>query len=597
MDRTLVYSKTPAGEEATRQRTRVVQRNLRMVLLQVDGQLDVDGLIAKIGNESLVLGALSELEKGGYIALAADAPSIWEQSKLRVKKIGAAAGAQISQISSFGPSKDDLLDDESLEPSILSETSDFGKSRRVRHVAQSKTPQAVPVPEPVPPRRLQPVRLPEQPGAEGRGVCHAGWLARLGLAKGAKDLTPIKHKSWVLRIFAGLGIVILAFFAVLLFYPYDRYRSGIESSLGKMAGMPVRVGSVGVRLLPRPSLALRDVRFGEGGETRIGMVIVPQLFSLTGSGRKIVPEVEASDVFMPADFIARLPQVILGARSSQNWAIDRVRLRGVTVAVGGATLGGLDGEIDLKVGQDPGSLSVSTVDRGLQMRFVPSISGMDVTIESQGWKPSENSPYEFSLISAKGLLRPGKLMLSNTEFGMAEGRFKGNWLFEWGGRGMTMAGNGLLSSVDVRKMLSMFAVPFEISGRLSGDLVVAGSGTNWVSMWEGTEAALSMQLDRGVLQGVDLGEATRRGAGNAVRGGSTKFDRMKGAIELRAGQVSGRNIEIDSGMLHASGQFIVKNDYSVSGGLLVTIQGSSVPIRAPLRVSGTLPVLQTAVEK
>ena len=78
MDRNLVYSKTPAGEEATRQRTRVVQRNQRMVLLQVDGQLTVAGLVEKIGNETLVVNALRELERDGFVALSLEAHSVWD---------------------------------------------------------------------------------------------------------------------------------------------------------------------------------------------------------------------------------------------------------------------------------------------------------------------------------------------------------------------------------------------------------------------------------------------------------------------------------------------------------------------------------------
>lgn len=38
MDPKLVFAKTPIGDEAVRQSTRVVQRNLRMVLVQVDGK-------------------------------------------------------------------------------------------------------------------------------------------------------------------------------------------------------------------------------------------------------------------------------------------------------------------------------------------------------------------------------------------------------------------------------------------------------------------------------------------------------------------------------------------------------------------------------
>jgi hypothetical protein len=65
MDLGLVYVKTPTGDEAVRQSTHVVQRNLRMVLVQVDGKLSVAEMAVKIGNVQLVEDALRKLEEGG----------------------------------------------------------------------------------------------------------------------------------------------------------------------------------------------------------------------------------------------------------------------------------------------------------------------------------------------------------------------------------------------------------------------------------------------------------------------------------------------------------------------------------------------------
>src|SRR5574343_884591 len=81
MDPNLVYAITPTGDEAVRQSTRVVQRNLRMVLVQVDGKMSVAELSEKIGNPRLVQNALRELEEGGFIAPTIEAVSVWEESK------------------------------------------------------------------------------------------------------------------------------------------------------------------------------------------------------------------------------------------------------------------------------------------------------------------------------------------------------------------------------------------------------------------------------------------------------------------------------------------------------------------------------------
>ena len=74
-----------------RQRTRVVQRNMRMVLILVDGNATVADLSAKTGNVQLVENALHELEQSGFIELRVEQDSVWEQSKKVAAEIKAAA--------------------------------------------------------------------------------------------------------------------------------------------------------------------------------------------------------------------------------------------------------------------------------------------------------------------------------------------------------------------------------------------------------------------------------------------------------------------------------------------------------------------------
>ena len=70
MDTNFIYTKTAAGEEAIRQRTRVMQRNVRMVLILVDGNSTFQDLCLRTGNVKLTENALLELEKGGFIVPA-----------------------------------------------------------------------------------------------------------------------------------------------------------------------------------------------------------------------------------------------------------------------------------------------------------------------------------------------------------------------------------------------------------------------------------------------------------------------------------------------------------------------------------------------
>jgi hypothetical protein len=94
----LIYTKTDSGENAIQQRNRVLQRNVRMVLILVDGHSSVADLGRKIGNVELVEEALRELEEGGFIE----------------RKDPASRPQEISDISSQGLSEESLPQDESL---------------------------------------------------------------------------------------------------------------------------------------------------------------------------------------------------------------------------------------------------------------------------------------------------------------------------------------------------------------------------------------------------------------------------------------------------------------------------------------------------
>ena len=61
MDKNTVFVKTEEGEEAVRQRTRLVQRNLRNILIMVDGNATVADLARRFGDETTTQHALAEL--------------------------------------------------------------------------------------------------------------------------------------------------------------------------------------------------------------------------------------------------------------------------------------------------------------------------------------------------------------------------------------------------------------------------------------------------------------------------------------------------------------------------------------------------------
>ena len=552
MDQNLIYAKTPIGDEAVRQSTRVVQRNLRMVLVQVDGKLTVGELGEKIGDQRLVESALNELEEGGYIAPTLEAVSVWQESKLRVERLKASAA---SGLSSFG-AKSGTAGDTRQENSAASNFSTFGK--------------------------------PILPSGQRNGNA---------VEPEADQDSPSTRRSPIAILLIGLVAVLLIAAAVLLLFPYNRFKPGIEEELGKLWQTSVRVGDVRLKLLPQPGLLLSDLQIGTRGESVIDQVRVFSLTSLLGSGTHTLPRVEIIGGRIAADHLAAMP--ILGAelgRTPAELFIREAGLERLSIVAGPLVFGELNGEVKFLGNGQIEKASLRTVDRSLRIEVQPSRQGPLLAIEGLGWRPTDDSALTFDSLQAQALLQGGRLTVQRFDSRVLGGVLRGNWLLDWS-KGLVMAGDATLERLDCRKVAAVFAPSLALEGDLMGPLRLRGAGSNWQTMWANAEAALDAVVMRGVLNGVDLGEAARRGHGSLVRAGSTKFDRLGVRVNIDPRQVVGRDLAMNAGMFAATGQFVATRDRQVDSNLLVTMQTSVSSLTLPIRVSGTLPNLQAASQR
>lgn len=543
MDQNLVYAKTPIGDEAVRQRTRVARRNLRMVLVLVDGKMTVGELGAKLNDPSLVENALHELEQGGYIAPSLEAVSVWQESKLWLDQLKAPVGSSpsprsLSQLDSPGASSRSSTFDRPILPAEV--TTDVAGP--TTHAASPRL------------RRLQ--------------------LTYVGF---------------------GLIAVVLVTMAVFLFFPYDRFKPAIENELARIWQVPARVGGVRLILLPQPGLLLSDVRVGEGGESVFEKIRVHSLFAMLGSGVHSLSRIEILGGTVNADHLVGLSPADNGRRKSiQKWLMQQVVVENLSVAAGPLTLRQLSGEVSFRADGGIEKVFLQTVDNTLRVTAEPTLLGPRLMIEGFGWRPTDAPPVTFESLHATGLLQKGRLVVNSFDMQTFGGVLRGNWLVEWN-QGLVMAGNATLERVDCRRMTALFVPSLALEGDLMGNFRLRGAGSDWDSMWASMDAALDAMVLRGVLNGIDLGEAARRGRGSTVRAGSTKFDRLKVNVTIDPRQIRGRNLAMNAGMFTATGQFVATRDRQVESSLQVTMQTSVSSLTQAVTVSGTLPNLQASV--
>jgi len=564
MDEKLVFAKTSLGDEAVRQRTRVVQRNLRMVLVQVDGNTSVGDLCAKIGNRAMVESALAELAAGGYVAPTAEAASAWEQSKLAAKNLKTGV---TSQFSTFGTRSVAPASPNSQfsEGSLSSAFSSFGKPI-LPAPGSAEAPHSH--------WRQGPVATPSAPVAEeGRG--ERAWIRR-------HSLSTFLVTTVVGLILAG-GLTLFAF-------PYDRYRGEVEAGLSALLKAPAKVGGVDFQAFPKPALVVSDVRVDGEGDLRIAQLRLPPPWAFIGSGARSIALAEVVDATIPADRLSALAGDSSGMPPST--VLRRARLSKVRVTAGDLALSDLNGEVSFNPSGQLEKLVVDTGDRTLHIEGVPSKLGIALAIQSFGWRPLDEKPYVFESMQVKGLLQKGKVLFQDVDTTFMGGVLKGSWLVDWN-NGMVMAGEAALSHLNAERVAAAFYPKAKIEGDLSGAIRLRGAAESWRDMANKLQVSLDMDLVHGVVHGMDLGEAARRG-GRPVLAGATRFDRLRGQLRLEPnGGVTVSNIVIDVGIMKASGALAMTPEEKVDGGFEVVVLGAMSAIRTPIRVFGTLPELQS----
>lgn len=563
MDSNLVFAKTPTGDEAVRQSTRVVQRNLRMVLVQVDGKMTVEDLTAKIGNPRLVQSALKELEEGGFIAPTLEAVSMWEESM----KVADKGGAQepippMSQFSTFGPKSLGAFD-ATKGNSAATGLSSFGKP--IFPSASGLSGEAVL------PAIVAEVREPEHD------------QNRQGMSAGRKGLLGI----------AGLAAVLVV---TAIFYPYEQFKPALEASATRMLSAPVNIDHVGVSLFPSPSLKLSGVRIGEPVDGKIAELLVSSPFSLLGGAPHHIARIEASSATFSANRVVALPMFMGATAGTQEVIVRKIVIKRLQLALGESlSFNDLFGEIVFRQDGAIEKSTFETVDRSMLVNAQAGSQGLALSFEGRAWTPA-GTPVSFASLQAKGLLQKNRLLVQNIDTTFLGGILRGNWLLDWS-NGLVMAGDGTLSRLDARKVSTAFAPSLKIDGDMSGSMRLRSSGSDWESLWGNVEAVLSTEITRGALHGVDLGEAVRRSGVSEVRAGSTKFDRLRSMINITPKQVLGRDVKMDAGMVTAAGQFNSPRNGEVEASMMVTMQTSVATQNASVRIYGVLPNLSATTRK
>ncbi len=564
-----------------RQRTRLVQRNPRNILIMVDGHATVADLAMRFGDENAAQAALAELLASSLIA---------ESSK--------PFDPDATQpLEDFGDLVEDLP--------VLTRQIEPDPSP-----ANGATPDSQPIPQPVfeeielpapeyeslpPPSRTAP---PPEHATQQTVASDSGWFERIKARLAHKageptsaqvDLEPIgrrtKDLTWPVRaLLAILGAAVLSALTLVL-YPYGRHLPDIERGASAMLQDSVKIGDLGFSFLPRPHLALRGVKVGKDAHLTVATVrAMPDFLTLMG-GKKVFHELEFERVSIKGPGLGRLALAGVGADRA-GVDIRHIALRGLSVTIGDVLLDNLGGEVMMSAAGAPEKILLHNADNTLKMELQPMAEGYRIAAIGSNWKTPFKPSLTLQLIDVNGELRDGRLDLSKIEGRAYDGQVEGRAAIEWAG-GASLTSNLDFRHMNATKLLAALGSDLSAEGELTARLRLEAKADKLVNLTDALRTDASFELKRGAVKGFDLGEAARRTGSAPTRGGETKFEQMTGTLQCTPKDCRLGNLRLSSGLFKSSGYLVIAGNAQLSGGADVELRGSAATHRMPLTISGT----------
>lgn len=616
MDAELIYVKTAAGEEAVQQRTRLMQRNVRMILILVDGQSPVGDLCLKTGNPELTEKALRELEKGGFIAPMIEQDSLWAESKKVAQEIRAAAVEKASQIGSLVKKKEH-------RPSPISQRLKTGSTgatftdSKFEYSEQSEAPmsrfslppvpfgktetkgqrKAVPSPSPNKSVRKAAQRKTDRPDAPRRSVLERlkAWFPDTSLMVEERvKIRPIRRGerrgqvSWLSIAIRGMaGVVALAAIA-LFFFPYNLYLPEVEAELTRLTGKPSTVRSIQVTYRPTLAIALGDVVIGNGrGELKASELRVQLALEDLKSLKPAWHEAVLSGPTLTPDTVAQMP-TILGnvAKTTTDFRMDQVRLEKATISFAGLSIPGFEGVAALRDGAE-GMVSLRSGDGAVELRLVPSGNRLGVEMAALGWRPLPATPAVIlESVNARGKIESGVFEATAVDVRAFDGMAKGSVVLD--AANDVLSGDLSFERINAGKLSTVFGIGAPVSGELAGKVHFSAPIQSRDNYFSKVEADGDITVHRGSIRGIDLAEAVRRVSAAPVQGGATGFEQLSGRLKISKGYSRLSGVVINSGLVQSMGAIEVARDRNVSGKLELQMRGTANQTRVPVVIGGSL---------
>jgi hypothetical protein len=566
MEQKTIYVRTPSGEEAVAQRTRIVQRNLRNVLDLVDGKRTVEEIIRKFGDATIAEAALADLERSGFVAteaaLAARGPRTEGPKPAAGEESTAEKIARIRKESLAAIEDEDITIMDPLEFQAAGTAAKTSK-------------------EPWLPGGL------DEPGEDLSEIAAAAaaeqppsFAEDTGPARAEERVRGRKWGRWVLGAVAAL---LLAVAAGVVFFPYEYYLPRVELRVRDSIGEPVRLAAMRPAISPRPGIRIERLRVGVDDALVVDRVYVVPTAGSVLAANKVLDEVILDGVHADA---SALPRIAEWFRSGRYFVVRKLRFNRAELKLGSNVVAGLSGEAIFDERGQLQELRFVDAAGSLAGRLTPKDGGFVVRLKADEWKVPDHEWIRLTTFEAEGMLGGAQMRLDRFDGRSFDGLISGTALLDWT-RGVQFSAEVQVKGIGLGSLLPAVRKDLLASGDMNGTFAISGNADKFARIGGVASVQGDFEVSRGVLSNFDFAEALRSLTPGATRGGQTRFDRATGSFRRDGDLWIITGLVLEAGLMGAAGSLDI-GSADVSGALAVAFQGGS-GARANVRVTGKLP--------
>jgi uncharacterized protein involved in outer membrane biogenesis len=359
-------------------------------------------------------------------------------------------------------------------------------------------------------------------------------------------------RFWRWPVGAAVALAVIAA-AVPLLVPASHFIPQVTRIASEKLNQPVSLSDLRLYLFPTPRVVAKGLEVGMKGEVLVEeLEIVPDLLSFL-SGPRSIRLVRASGVSMKQAALAIADGLPKTAGAGDAIGVRRIRLERISLQIPGMKIPPFDLEAELGEALALGSAQLEMKDVSIRVdrtEVAPRVAN-----------------YAFDGRAFGGTVK-----------GMARADTT---------RQVHLSGKASIAGLEVLPLQGLLGKPAQFSGRLKTDATFSARARSADKLADALSLDAPFEITGGTYHGYDLSKVGGL-SGKLEKGGATKFDELRGTVQLRGRQVKVTPLCVKSPSLTVAGSVDIAPNQDLSGKLDVSVAKTGGFVGIPVQLRGTV---------